>query len=65
MVKDRCTLLTDFVAQASFFFQQPPDIDIAAIKPKWNEQKHLFFIELIRAYESLQGWEARGTGKSI
>ncbi|HXL56968.1 MAG TPA: glutamate--tRNA ligase, partial [Chitinophagaceae bacterium] len=43
LVKDRCTLLTDFVQQASFFFQTPATIDITAIKPKWNEQKRLFF----------------------
>src|SRR4051812_2366995 len=57
MVKDRCTLLPDFVTQASFFFQQPHTVDIAAIKPKWNEQKNLFFVELIKAYGSLQTWE--------
>ena len=57
LVKDRCTLLPDFVTQASFFFQQPQSIDVAAIKPKWNDQKNLFFIELIRAYEVLQTWE--------
>jgi glutamyl-tRNA synthetase len=58
LVKDRCTLLPDFVTQASFFFQQPHSIDVAAIKPKWNEQKNLFFVELIRAYESMRMWEA-------
>jgi glutamyl-tRNA synthetase len=57
LVKDRCTLLTDFVQQASFFFQQPTNIDIAAIKPKWNEQKQIFFVELIRAYELLTSWQ--------
>jgi len=57
LVKDRCTLLTDFLQQASFFFQTPATIDIAAIKPKWNEQKQLFFTELIRAFQLIPEWE--------
>ncbi len=51
LVKERCTLLPDFIEQASFFFQSPETIDIAAIQPKWNEHKNNFFIELIRSYE--------------
>jgi len=57
LVKERCTLLPDFVTQASFFFQQPHTVDVAAIKGKWSEGKNLFFVELMRAYESLQEWE--------
>jgi len=56
LVKDRCTFITDFIEQASFFFKSPESIDTAAIQPKWNEQKNLFFIELIRAYELVQFW---------
>ena len=51
LVKDRCTLLPDFVQQLSFFFQSPKEIDIDAIKPKWNGHKQQFFVELIRNYE--------------
>ncbi|MBS1934184.1 MAG: glutamate--tRNA ligase [Bacteroidetes bacterium] len=57
LVKDRCTFLTDFVQQSSFFFQTPGAIDIAAIQPKWNEKKNLFFVELIRAYELMNLWQ--------
>ncbi|RFM29688.1 glutamate--tRNA ligase [Deminuibacter soli] len=57
LVKDRCTLLTDFVQQAGFFFKQPETIDTAAIKPKWDDKKQLFFVELIRAYELDASWE--------
>jgi glutamyl-tRNA synthetase len=49
--------LTDFLQQASFFFKSPETIDVAAIRPKWTEQKRLFFIELIRAFQFLQEWE--------
>jgi glutamyl-tRNA synthetase len=51
LIKERCTLLPDFAEQAGYFFQTPETIDVAAIQPKWNEQKENFFVELIRAYE--------------
>ena len=57
LIKDRCSLLTDFVDQASFFFQSPATIDTAAIQPKWDEKKNLFFIELIRVYELASLWQ--------
>ncbi len=57
LVKERCTLLPDFIYEASYFFQQPMKIDISSIKPKWNEQKALFFSELIRNYDLLQNWQ--------
>ncbi len=57
LVKDRCTLLTDFVPQSSFFFQSPESIDVSAIQPKWDEKKNRFFIELIRAYEFINPWQ--------
>jgi len=56
MVKDRCVFLNDFVAQTAFFFKAPETIDLASIKPKWNEQKDLFFAELIRTYELADFW---------
>lgn len=58
LVKDRCTFLNDFVQQASFFFKAPETIDIAAIQPKWDEKKNLFFIELIKAIELSSSFEA-------
>ena len=56
LVKDRCTLLPDFVAQTVFFFENPSEIDLASIQPKWNEQKNMFFIELIRNWELNNDW---------
>lgn len=43
LVKDRCNLLGDFVAQSSYFFQAPQAYDEAAVKPKWNDEKVDFF----------------------
>ncbi|MCB0775034.1 MAG: glutamate--tRNA ligase [Chitinophagaceae bacterium] len=56
LVKDRCTLLTDFIEQSSFFFATPEHPDLDTIKSKWNDQKQLFFRELIRAYKLLSLW---------
>lgn len=65
LVKDRCTLLPDFVTQGSFFFESPADIDTNTIKPKWDDKKNLFFTELIRAYELSTLWEASDLEKEF
>ena len=46
-VKERCTLIPDFVTQSSFFFKTPEQIDIEVIKPKWDALKASFFSALI------------------
>lgn len=51
LVKERCTLLTDFFEQADFFFVAPSQIDTTSILSKWNQNKNLFFNELIRSYK--------------
>lgn len=43
LIKDRCTLLGDFVAQAGYFFTSPTSYDEAAVKPKWSTEKASFF----------------------
>ena len=57
LVKERCTLLPDFVTQAGFFFQAPATIDLDSIRPKWTPAKGLFFVELIRQLQLEQGWD--------
>ncbi len=56
LVKERCTLLTDFIEQGSFFYQPPVSIDTDSIKPKWNDQKKLFFLEVIKSLEINENW---------
>lgn len=58
LVKDRCTLLTDFVQQSSFFFNAPTVLDVDAVKPKWNEQKQEFFKQLLSNFNHTDTWEA-------
>ncbi|MBS1730352.1 MAG: glutamate--tRNA ligase [Bacteroidetes bacterium] len=57
LVKDRCTLLTDFFEQSIFFFEKPGNTGIESIRPKWNDQKNSFFTEMIRNYTSLTTWK--------
>jgi glutamyl-tRNA synthetase len=58
LVKDRCTLLTDFYEQSVFFFKAPEQYDLNAVKPKWNEAKQSFFKEAIDHFETSNDWIA-------
>ena len=57
-VKDRCTLLPDFVQQSSFFFKTPEILDVDAVKPKWNEDKKNFFKAYTEKLQSATEWNA-------
>lgn len=54
LVKERCILLTDFWQQASFFFVAPATLDIASVKPKWNDDKAIFFDILCEKFTVLE-----------
>jgi len=47
LVKERCTLLPDFYQQSSYFFEQPKEYDLNAVKPKWIDAKTEYFQSLI------------------
>ncbi|TAF51635.1 MAG: glutamate--tRNA ligase, partial [Sphingobacteriia bacterium] len=65
LTKDRCTLLTDFVPQAGFFFADPLTYDTDALRPKWDPAKNQFFVELLRAFEQSVLWEASDLEKGF
>jgi glutamyl-tRNA synthetase len=58
LVKDRCTLLTDFYDQSHFFFRAPLEYDLNAVKPKWNEGKKRFFESFIEEIRATDMWES-------
>ncbi len=58
LVKDRCTLLSDFYEQSIFFFVAPETIDIASIKPKWNDDKSAFFEIVKEKWLVVEDWNA-------
>ena len=57
LVKERCTLLSDFWAQGHFFFAPPATIDLPAINEKWNDAKRTFFNALAAKLGTLAEWE--------
>ncbi len=68
LVKDRCTLLTDFYEQSVYFFKNPDSLDLDTIKPKWNDEKKHFFEEYCIQLESLTNWnvtEIENTFKNL
>ena len=56
LVKDRCTLLPDFLEQAKFFFENPEEIDFSPIQPKWSTEKTKFFKEFSILLDLLENW---------
>jgi glutamyl-tRNA synthetase len=65
LVKERCTLLSDFVEQSRFFFQTPQHWDTDAIKPKWNEAKSAFFGEVTGYLQQQTSWNAADLEKGF
>ncbi len=57
LVKDRCTLLTDFYDQSLFFFKAPGKWDLDAVRPKWNEEKKVFFESFADKLSGAANWE--------
>lgn len=57
LVKDRCTLLTDFIEQAAYFYKTPEVFDLDSIRPKWDEKKHIFFTEVLKSFSGQSVWE--------
>lgn len=58
LVKDRCTLLSDFWEHSFFFFQTPKEFDTAPIAAKWNKDKRHFFEGFIRSLETVSDWSS-------
>jgi glutamyl-tRNA synthetase len=56
MVKDRCTVVNDFVVQAGFFFKTPETIDTASIQPKWSVEKANFFTAFTESLVAETEW---------
>jgi glutamyl-tRNA synthetase len=56
LVKDRCVFVTDFEQQLGYFYQRPVEIDIDAIKAKWNDDKQQFFIQFAAQLSALEEW---------
>jgi glutamyl-tRNA synthetase len=60
LVRDRCTLLTDFYDQSYFFFKSPDKWDVDTVKPKWNKEKKNFFVAYMDKLSGVGNWESTG-----
>ncbi|QXV66012.1 glutamate--tRNA ligase [Mucilaginibacter sp. 21P] len=58
LVKERCVLLEDFYQQSAYFFQQPAEYDLNAVKPKWTDAKTDFFNAFISVLSSPETFDA-------
>ena len=58
LVKERCTLLTDFYEQVGYFFVAPSTWDVDAVKPKWTDAKNDFFIDFIEKIKTNEDFSA-------
>lgn len=58
LVKDRLTFLEEFWEHSSFFFSRPEEYDLASIKSKWNEDKTIFFTDIINQLSAYEPWNS-------
>ena len=56
LIKERCTLLTDFYDQGSYFFATPTIKELPAIKDKWNADKESFFTQWAHNCSAIAVW---------
>lgn len=65
LVKDRCQLLADFIAQAGFFYQAPETIDVDSIKGKWTPEKTAFFQNWMAEFANITPWNHEAINASF
>ena len=65
LIRDRCTLLTDFLDQGYFFFEAPVNYDEVSVKPKWDQAKNIYFETLAGKFADLQEWENEAIEKAF
>lgn len=65
LIKDRCSLLADFWGQSHFFFETPKEIDIEAIKPKWDDAKTDFFNSWVSQVTTILDWTTANIEESF
>ena len=59
LMKQRCTLLPDFVGPARYFYHDPPSYDEATLKKRWKaETRALVTAYAERLQELAQNWQA-------
>lgn len=68
LIKDRCVVLPDFYQQAGYFFEQPKEYDLNAVKPKWTDAKTDFFnafTTLLSAEDTIEAHDLEAKFKAL
>ncbi|GAA3971258.1 glutamate--tRNA ligase [Mucilaginibacter dorajii] len=68
LIKDRCVVLPDFYQQAGYFFEQPKEYDLNAVKPKWTDAKTDFFgafTGLLKAENTIEAHDLEAKFKAL
>lgn len=65
LIKDRCTLLSDFYHQGIFFFEAPASYDEASVMPKWDDAKKEFFEAGIGLIKNMGEWNTAAIEESF
>ncbi|MFN8612327.1 MAG: glutamate--tRNA ligase [Vulcanimicrobiota bacterium] len=58
LMKQRCTLLPDFVAGAGYFYQDPTQYDEATAKKRWKPESAELVTQFASQLEGLAEWKA-------
>ncbi|ASZ09911.1 glutamate--tRNA ligase [Chitinophaga pendula] len=65
LVKDRCHYVNEIWDHGFFFFGKPESYDIAAVKPKWNDDKQQFFLDWAGQLEGQADFSFAGLEESF
>jgi glutamyl-tRNA synthetase len=58
LIKDRLVLVNDIYEHAWYFFKQPEEYDLNAVKPKWTDAKTELFHTYINQLQQTDTWHA-------
>jgi glutamyl-tRNA synthetase len=58
LVKDRLVLINDIYEHAWYFFKQPEEYDLNAVKPKWTDAKTELFKTFTKQLEETENWNS-------
>jgi len=58
LIHERCHFIPEFYSEGKLFFEAPEKWDEPAVKPKWTENKTLFFKSFIEKFEAVHEWLA-------
>ncbi len=58
LVRERLVYLSDFWAQASFFFVRPESLDLDSILKKWTAEKSTFFRDMTDELAAFEPWRS-------